>query len=158
MSSEVDTDSVMTCAACGASIYQEHLHRGMAGLWAGQLLCPACLRQKRDPDGTAEGEDQFGPVPLTEPLIPNGEAAVENHNGFSTAEAMVGAAPYTGTGARRIRTFHAKLNEGAVRHMDEQINKWLAQHPQIEIKFAQTVVGVWEAKHAEPNLIVTIFY
>ncbi|GAG30077.1 unnamed protein product, partial [marine sediment metagenome] len=63
-----------------------------------------------------------------------------------------------GRGARRVRTFHSKLSEGAVRHLDEQVNAWLESHPEIEIKFANTTVGVWEAKHAEPNLILMVFY
>ena len=61
-------------------------------------------------------------------------------------------------GATRMRIFHAKLSDGAVGHLDHQINDWLDQNPEIEIKFANTTVGVWEGKHAEPNLILTLFY
>ena len=60
--------------------------------------------------------------------------------------------------ATRIRTFHAKLSEGAILHLDQQVNSWLDGHPDLEIKFASTTVGTWEGKHPEPNLILTIFY
>ena len=31
-------------------------------------------------------------------------------------------------------------------------------HPDIEVKFCNTTVGILEAKKAEPNLLVTIWY
>ena len=42
--------------------------------------------------------------------------------------------------------------------MEEQINSWLDDNPDISIKFAETTVGTWEGKHSEPNLIMTVFY
>jgi hypothetical protein len=62
------------------------------------------------------------------------------------------------TGGTRMRIFHARLSEGAVAHLDQQINDWLDQNPEIEVKFANSTVGTWEGKHAEPNLILTLFY
>ena len=168
MSSSVGTESIMTCVACGASIYQEHIDRGLAGMWAGQMLCPACLREKKESDQAGEGTDELGSLPLMTDSEPTGVSEappINDHSGFSVAEGTgldgrpVPPSPgRTARGARRVRTFHSKLSEGAVNHLDEQINAWLESHPEIEIKFANTTVGVWEAKHAEPNLIVTIFY
>ena len=40
----------------------------------------------------------------------------------------------TGTGATRVRTFHAKLNDGAFHFLDNQINEWLDAHSDIEVK------------------------
>ncbi len=35
-------DEMKDCQECGASIYQEHLDRGLAGFIAGKLLCSVC--------------------------------------------------------------------------------------------------------------------
>lgn len=64
----------------------------------------------------------------------------------------------TGRGATRCRTFHAKLNDGSIAYMNNQINQWVDANPHIEIKFATSSVGVVEGKHAEPHLILTMFY
>lgn len=61
-------------------------------------------------------------------------------------------------GALRCRTFHAKLNDASLAYLDNQINDWVDNDPTVEIKFATSSVGVVEGKHAEPHLIVTIFY
>ena len=53
---------------------------------------------------------------------------------------------------------YAKLSDEAVRHMDQQINEWCERNPDVEIKFSTSTVGIWTGKHAEPNLIVTVFY
>ena len=156
MSSSVEGDTVMSCAACGASIYQEHLHRGLAGMWGGKLLCPSCLKEARGP-GEGEPQPEVPAPPEELPLTDAAESAgiltaMDSHYGATDLGEV------TGRGARGVRTFHSKMTEGAVRHMNEQINKWLGRHPEIEIKFASTTVGVWEAKHAEPNLIITVFY
>ena len=64
----------------------------------------------------------------------------------------------SGQGATRLRIFHSKISNGAVRHLEKTVNQWLDNNPEIEIKFSTTTVGTWEGKHAEPNLILTIFY
>ncbi len=64
----------------------------------------------------------------------------------------------TGGGATRCRTFHAKLNDSSMAYMNNQINEWIDSDPEIEIKYATSSVGVVEGKHAEPHLILTVFY
>jgi hypothetical protein len=63
-----------------------------------------------------------------------------------------------GAAATRCRTFHAKLSDAAVAYMNTQINEWVDSDPEIEIKFAASTIGVFEGKHAEQNLIITVFY
>ena len=63
-----------------------------------------------------------------------------------------------GAAATRCRAFHAKLSDAAVAYMNNQINEWVDSDPEIEIKFATSTIGVFEGKHAEQNLIITIFY
>ncbi len=64
----------------------------------------------------------------------------------------------TGTGATRVRTFHTKLADAAIKYLDDQVNEWLDDNPDILIKFCTTTVGVVEGKRAEQHLIVTVWY
>ncbi len=65
---------------------------------------------------------------------------------------------HDGRGATRCRILHAKLNDGAMKFLQDQINEWIDNHPDIEIKSASTQVGVVEGKSQEPHLIITLFY
>ena len=62
------------------------------------------------------------------------------------------------TGAVRIRTFHCRLSEQGVEYLDQTINDWLEGHPDIEIKFSTSTVGMWDGKLKEPSLIITVWY
>jgi hypothetical protein len=62
-------------------------------------------------------------------------------------------------GATRCRTFHAKLADSALAYMDNQINDWIDNNPEVHVKFATSTIGMVEAKqHQEPHVIVTVFY
>jgi hypothetical protein len=63
----------------------------------------------------------------------------------------------TGHGAIHMRTFFAKLRPDGIQHMDAQINDWLDKHPDYEVKFATTTVGLLQEKNAEPALFVTVW-
>lgn len=60
--------------------------------------------------------------------------------------------------ATRVRTFHGKLTEAGVAHMDEQINDWLEEHPDIFIKNTTSSIGMFEGKTKEPHVVLTLFY
>ena len=60
--------------------------------------------------------------------------------------------------ATRVRTFHGKLTEAGVAHMDEQINDWLEAHPDIYIKNTTSSIGMFEGKTKEPHVVLTLFY
>jgi hypothetical protein len=60
--------------------------------------------------------------------------------------------------ATRCRTFHTKLTDASLAHLNDQINEWVDEHDDVEIKFVSTDIGVVEGKHADPHLIVTVFY
>lgn len=64
----------------------------------------------------------------------------------------------TGTGATRMKTFHTKLADAAMKYLEDQINEWLDASPDILVKFCTTTVGVVEGKRAEPHLIITVWY
>lgn len=58
----------------------------------------------------------------------------------------------------RCRTFHAKLNDASIAYMNDQINEWVDADPRIFIKTVSTTVGLFEGKHPEPHLFITMFY
>lgn len=63
----------------------------------------------------------------------------------------------TGTGATHVKTFHARLNSEALELLDQQVNAWLEEHPEIEVKSVGMTVGEWQGKVKEPNLIVQVW-
>ena len=63
----------------------------------------------------------------------------------------------TGTGAIHVKSFHCKLTGDSLDFLDQQINEWLDEHPQYEVKFVTTGIGTWSGKLKEPNLIVNVW-
>ena len=63
-----------------------------------------------------------------------------------------------GKGATRVRTFHTRLGNNAITFIDEQINRWIDENPDIEIKFSTSTVGMVEGKKTEPHLIISVWY
>ena len=61
-------------------------------------------------------------------------------------------------GATRIRTFHGKLSDAAMIFMDQQINEWIDSHPDVEVKFCTSTIGMVEGKRQEPHLIISVWY
>ncbi|MGD0553028.1 MAG: hypothetical protein ABSB25_10315 [Sedimentisphaerales bacterium] len=57
-----------------------------------------------------------------------------------------------------IKNFYTKLHPGAIEFLDEQICKWLADNPGVNIKHTNTVTGDIVAKKTEPNIIITVWY
>jgi hypothetical protein len=63
----------------------------------------------------------------------------------------------TGNGAIHVKTFHCKLTEDAVAYMDQTINEWLDAHPQYEVKFVSSTIGVMTGKLKEPALFCQVW-
>lgn len=63
----------------------------------------------------------------------------------------------TGRGATHVKSFHCKLADDSLAFMDQQINAWLDEHPEIEVKFVTTGIGEWQGKIKEPGLIVNVW-
>ena len=172
---------VSACQSCGASIYPEHMDSGIAGYHGGKLLCPHCYAdQQKGTDSTgaplsmAAEDEELSPIALPDEDASEGTqgvaAASSSIYGFSGdtfsggGKALRDESKYNrrlepnAPAATRCRTFHAKLNEGAVAFMNDQINSWVDSEADIRIKFASSTIGIFEGKHADPNLIVTVFY
>jgi hypothetical protein len=57
-----------------------------------------------------------------------------------------------------VRTFFAKLHEGAIEFLDEIITKWLKDNPGVSIKMTNVITGEIQGKKTEPNIIITVWY
>ncbi len=175
------SNDVKSCQGCGASIYKEHLDRGLARFISGRLLCPVCIEAAGGP-----AAPRPVPPPMPAAVVPSAPEAAHDLPTISLVEPSevpqpaarpagapaapvvpIGAAhgasqfrrPLTrGENATRCRTFHGKLGEGAIQFLNDQINEWVDGNPDVEIKFATSSVGVFEGKHSEPHLFLTIFY
>ncbi|MEQ9455635.1 MAG: hypothetical protein RLN76_13720 [Phycisphaeraceae bacterium] len=67
-------------------------------------------------------------------------------------------APFkTGTGACHVKTFVTKLRLDAIDHIDEQVNQWLDENPEYEVKFVTTTVGKMVGKSTEDALIMSVW-
>ena len=166
------TEPTSVCGACGASVYQEHIDSGIARHEDGKLLCSFCVadyERQRDALETPEASGSTESIALEVE-----EEELEKDRPKSRIQlsqgSMLGA---TGlwddsrfkrrlqpgiAGATRCRTFHAKLSEGALDFMTNQINEWLDNNDEVAIKFVSSSIGMFEGKHTEPNLILTMFY
>ncbi|MCG3125919.1 MAG: hypothetical protein CHACPFDD_00746 [Phycisphaerae bacterium] len=166
-------DETRSCQECGATIYPEHLDKHTAGTWMGKLLCPHCLQEKKhladaafapaaiaaEPLASAialAAADQPAAAPAPRPIRAFGGAPI----GRSVESAYQFRRPTLADPAMatRCRTFHCKLNDASISMMNQQLNEWVDAHDDVAIKFATSSVGVFEGKHADPNLIVTVFY
>ncbi len=173
---------VESCGHCGASVYPEHIESGKAEVIEGILRCPFCLEEYKKTHHTdetrfegqatmnapGEGAD-FTPIKFDDTASPAmSSASLRSIGGggesFAGADAIQDESHLKrslvgeGTSATRCRTFHAKLNDGAVAFLNKHVNDWADEHPDVFIKFATSTIGVWEAKKADPHLIVTVFY
>jgi len=65
----------------------------------------------------------------------------------------------SGQGATHVRTFHGRLSDDGLAYTDDKINEWLDNHPEIEVKQVNCLVGPLEGKiTGEQGLIVVIWY
>lgn len=165
-------DELKSCQGCGATVYPEHIEAGRAAYWAGQLLCAVCLKGKQS--APAEEAEPVEVVEVVETedvslsLVDESELESSGRRviqAFKTAEhtaidesKLQRSLNKTGTGATRMKVFHTKMTDGAVEFMEQNVNEWIDGNPDVEIKFVESTVGLWEGKHSEPHLILTLWY
>jgi hypothetical protein len=177
----MSAEKVEICGACGASVYPEHIDSGKARRVDERLLCPHCMEEYRKshhadepriagaPTIKAPGESApMDPIAFdnagSHESTPSQVRAIGGDTLASSAASLHDDVDFRrgllkdGAGATRCRTFHAKLNDGAVAFMNRQINEWCDSKDDIVIKFATSTIGTWEGKKADPTLIVTVFY
>lgn len=64
----------------------------------------------------------------------------------------------TGTGAVRVKSFHGKLSDQGIEYLDDSINEWLDAHPDVEVKFVTSTVGMFEGKIKDLALVLNLWY
>lgn len=166
-------DEVRACDGCGASVYKEHLSSGIARYEGNKLLCSHCVaehdRDSQAAFGEGGGGAGFAPIELDKPDDKPGEeqnmSSSRIHQAAEAARGVKGTEEEferpldpNGVGASRCRTFHCRISQGAVDFMNNQINEWLDGDPDVTLKFANSVIGMFEGKHTEPNIIMTVFF
>lgn len=57
-----------------------------------------------------------------------------------------------------VKTFFTKLHPGALEFLDDLVNDWLKDHPEVHIKHTNITTGEVQAKKTEPNIIICIWY
>lgn len=165
-----EEEHLKTCEMCGATIYPEHIETGKAGEYEGKLLCHYCMDDRREAAGLVEAEDDE-PIALadTEPDVATRSTKIRQIGGGpgGMGDSLAGAVVHTeltrpllkdSPNATRCRTFHTKLTDAALTYLNDQINAWVDENRDVEIKFATSTIGVVEGKHADPHLIITVFY
>ena len=60
-------------------------------------------------------------------------------------------------GASHVKTFIGKLTREAIAYMDEQINTWLENNPEVEVKLVTVVQGDIIGRTREPSLLVSVW-
>jgi hypothetical protein len=169
-------NKVRTCDECGVIIQREDFLNHSAVRYKRKLLCPSCVQAVKAQLAAARQAGQVDsgeldpteiPVALVEgdaPAAAPGPSA--QIHGFSGAEMLAQAAErefkrallHDTQAATRCRTFHCKMTDASFANLNEQINEWVDENEDIEIKFALSNIGVVEGKHADPHLIITVFY
>jgi len=51
-----------------------------------------------------------------------------------------------------------QLSDQGLEYIDEAINVWLDEHPEIEVKFVTTNVGMFDGKFKDFALIINVWY
>ena len=160
------SDEGSVCEACGATIYKEHIDSGIARYEAGKLMCPHCVGEYEKSHDAAVGA-AVAVEATTEVAEGSADGASKIHGfgGTNLADAhswddssFNRKLDPNAEGATRCRIFHSKLNQGAIEFMANSINQWLDGSEDIRIKHATSTLGVFEGKHADPNIILTLFY
>ena len=157
-----------TCTSCGSSIYRQHLDSGIARYEHGKLMCAHCVAEF-EASHAGEKDAEFEPieldtgdeelkVDLSQSRIHSASSATLGRAGAWDDKKFKRPLDTRAISATRCRTFHAKLSEAALEFMNNQINEWIDSNESINVKFATSTIGTFEGKHAEPNVILTLFY
>ncbi len=161
------SEDTKSCKGCGATIYPEHIESGIAKQINGRLLCPHCVKEKQQ--AVADATDILEPISFESDDNASTKIDMSGTRIMTTEDTLGKGGAHDesqykrpvdprSSGACRCRTFHSKLSQGAIDFMDKQINDWLDRNHNIEIKFSTATIGMFEGKHTEPNLIMTLFY
>lgn len=150
-----DAEQVRSCQACGASVYPEHVRNHVAQVVAGRLLCRHCLAEQMGQAETIALDEPPAAETAPPPRIRHNEQLQGARGDESHFRRPLDPASRCAT---RCKTFHCRLTDASMAHLDEMINDWADARDDVHIKFATSTVGVVEGKHADAHLVVSVFY
>ena len=75
----------------------------------------------------------------------------------SVTSAQPGQSKITTFEQKLSASFHCRLTGDSLEFLDRQINEWLDNHPEYEVKMVTSSMGTWSGKLKEPNLIVNVW-
>jgi hypothetical protein len=109
---------------------------------------------------TATPSSPMGPVGTAAPMAPPVKSKIKQFGAeFAKKEHQWKRTPHRdGKGAIRVKTFHGKYSDQGMEHLDDVINEWLDNHPEVEVKFVTSTVNVFEGKIREPALVLNVWY
>ena len=105
-----------------------------------------------DPIGLVDDFDTSSDSPPTSKIKAFGVAGMHQDKSYKRKTYA------SGQGACRVRSFHGRLSDEGMAYMDDKINEWLDNHPDIEVKVVTTTIGQYEGKIKEPALVVNVWY
>lgn len=123
---------------------------------------PVAPQQPAAPRPPAPPKEDNEPISLVDEPA-GGAPAVSKIKAFGSA-ATAKASDYhrkpnaNGTGACRMRSFHGRMSAEGLAFLDEKINEWLEQHPEIEVKFVSSTIGLFEGKVREQAMVLNVWY
>jgi hypothetical protein len=120
------------------------------------VINPAAASKPADDDAISLVEDDDSDATSAAPAAPSkikfdADLAHRTHQWKRTLSQQ-------GTGACRVRTFHGKLSDQGCEFVDDAINVWLDAHPDINVKFVTTNVGLFDGKFKDIALVVSVWY
>ena len=115
--------------------------------------------QSQDPPPPLPKPKTIGDVPIEEPSVSIGltKKITAFGSGKKETDSWTGRPNTTGAGATHVKTFHSKLTDDALRYVDQQINEWLDENPEFEVKLTTTTIGTFTGKVKEPHLICQVW-
>ena len=128
------------------------------------LLAKAIPIDQLEEAGGAEEEEAIVLEPESDAIDLSGDpadsaakriASFDTHHGYQANWKRT--TNKTGEGATHMRTFVCKLRLDAVDHLDAQVNEWLDQNPDYEVKFVSTGVGPLTGKLKEDAMFMTVW-
>lgn len=127
-----------------------------------QLLAdaiPIDINDAEENDTTDHDAEAMDPIDLGEPT--SSVVGSNKIRTFDTRKAHVDhwkrTPNVTGSGAIHVKTFVSKLRLDAIDHMDEQVNEWLDNHPEYEIKFVSQTIGKLVGKNTEDAMFLSVW-
>lgn len=102
-------------------------------------------------DDEDAGGDSLAPAPAVSKIRAFSDAGHKKHD-------YKRALKEGGPGICRVRTFHAKLSDQGLEYLDDAINVWLDQHPEINVKLVTSNVGMFDGKFKDLALIMNVWY